>query len=216
MRNTLNAYRGFWNTGCSAWRTRSTMRWRWCATHERIGRQAVVDEQEAVVQSDFQKPHCHLLPVQNIKGECSGDLLSRSPVHASERDGLDHERWHSIEEEANPILISRMLHGGYGSNDQGTCTIYTLRNRTKYLARNIQHVCHACGPPGQASERARVFPLFSPPRLAQVAKRGYTLIRRLPSPVIGNVVLNYSCMQSLVVDFFNFPNRSSNRLIPFY
>ena len=69
-------------------------------------------KQGVVARSASQKPYCHLLLVQDIEGEGSGDLLSRSLVHANERDGVDYVRQRSTEEEANPRLISRLLRGG--------------------------------------------------------------------------------------------------------
>ncbi len=79
---------------------------------EQKGRRAVADEQGAVTQSASQKPYCRLLPVQNVEGRGSGDLLSRSQVHAGERDGVGYEQWRRTEEEANPKLISCLLRVG--------------------------------------------------------------------------------------------------------
>ncbi len=59
--------------------------------------------------------------------------------------------------------------------------------------------------PGQASEHAHVFPLFSPPHMLQVARRASSLLRRSPSPRISKVVLNSPCMPSHEVGFFYFP-----------
>ena len=48
--------------------------------------------------------------MQDVEGEGSEDQLSRSPVHADERDGVDYKQRRSTEEEVKPRLISRMLH----------------------------------------------------------------------------------------------------------
>jgi hypothetical protein len=53
--------------------------------------------------------------VQDVEGRGSGDMLSRSQVHADERDGVVYERQRSTEEEANPRLILCVLREGGGS-----------------------------------------------------------------------------------------------------
>ncbi len=63
----------------------------------------------------FPKTLCRILPVQDVEGRGSGDLLSRSQVHAGERDGVVYERRRSTEEEANPRLILCVLREGGGS-----------------------------------------------------------------------------------------------------
>ncbi len=73
------------------------------------------DEQGAVARSASQKPYCRLLLVHDVEGRGSGDLLSRSQVHAGERDGVVYERRRSTEEEANPRLILCVLREGGGS-----------------------------------------------------------------------------------------------------
>ncbi len=93
----LNTYRGGGKSGCSTGTTRGCERRRRREARERRGRRAVADEQGAVVRSASQKPYCRLLPVQDVEGRGSGDLLSQSPVHAGERDGLVYERWRSTE-----------------------------------------------------------------------------------------------------------------------
>ncbi len=117
MHNMSNTYRGGGKTGCSAGTTCSCGHQRRRAACERRGRRAVADEQGAVARSASQKPYCCLLPVQDIEGRGSGDLLSRSPVHAGERDGVVYERRRNTEEEeeANPRLISHVLREGGGS-----------------------------------------------------------------------------------------------------
>lgn len=55
--------------------------------------------------------------MQGVEGEGSRDLLSRSPAHAGERDGVDYKRWCSTEEEENPRLILRVLRGDGGSTN---------------------------------------------------------------------------------------------------
>src|SRR5512146_1373037 len=109
MRNMSNTYRGGGKTGCSAGTTRGCERRRRRKARERRGRRAVADEQGAVARSASQKPYCRLLPVQDVEGRGSGDLLSRSQVHAGERDGVIYERRRITESEANPRLISRVL-----------------------------------------------------------------------------------------------------------
>jgi hypothetical protein len=64
-----------------------------------------------------------------------------------------------------------------------------------------------CGPfdarlPGEAS--TRVFPLFSPPHMLQVARRTSSLLRRSLSPRISKVILNSICMSSHEVSFCDF------------
>src|SRR5512143_2020508 len=83
MRNILNTYRGDEKTGCLVETFRRCLRRH--ETRERRGRRAVA-------RSASQKPYCRLLPVQDVKGRGSGDLLSRSLVHAGERDGVVYER----------------------------------------------------------------------------------------------------------------------------
>nr|BAD10262.1 hypothetical protein [Oryza sativa Japonica Group] len=97
MRNMSNTYRGGGKTGCSAGTTRGCRRRRRCAARERRGRRAIADEQGAVARSASQKPYFRLLPVHDVEGRGSGDLLSRSPVHTGERDGVVYERWRSTE-----------------------------------------------------------------------------------------------------------------------
>ena len=113
MRNILNTYQGDEKTGCLVETFRRCLRRH--ETCERRGRRAVANEQGAVARSASQKPYCRLLPVQDVEGRGSGDLLSRSPVHAGERDGVVYERRRSTEQEANPRLISRVLREGGGS-----------------------------------------------------------------------------------------------------
>ncbi len=71
----------------------------------------------------------------------------------------------------------------------------------------VVHARRRPGParPGEVSERARVFPLFSPPHMLQVARRASSLLKRSPSPRISKVVLNSTCMPSHEVGFFDFP-----------
>lgn len=115
MRNISNLYRGGGKTGYSAETTRGCGRRRRRAARERRGRRAVADEQGAVARSASQKPYCRLLPVQDVEGRGSEDLLSRSPVHAGKRDGVIYERRRSTEQQANPRLISREFREGGGS-----------------------------------------------------------------------------------------------------
>src|SRR5512147_971832 len=107
MRNILNTYRSDGKTGCLVETFRRRLRRH--ETRERRVRRAIANEQGAVARSASQKPYCRLLPVQDVEGRGSGDLLSRSPVHAGERDGVVYERRRNTEEEANPRLISRVL-----------------------------------------------------------------------------------------------------------
>lgn len=58
-----------------------------------------------------------------VEGEDSENLLSRSPVHVSKRDRVDHKRQRSIGEEANPVIARRLLRGGGSS----VCTEITGR-----------------------------------------------------------------------------------------
>nr|BAD21755.1 hypothetical protein [Oryza sativa Japonica Group] len=95
MRNILNTYRGGGKTGCSVETFRRRLRRH--EARERRGRRAVVDEQGAVAQSASQKPYCRFLPVQDVEGKGSGELLSRSQVHAGEQDGVIYERRRSTE-----------------------------------------------------------------------------------------------------------------------
>ncbi len=113
MCNILNTYRGDGKTGCLVETFRRCLRRH--ETRERRGRRAVANKQGAVARSASQKPYCRLLPVQDVEGRGSGDLLSRSPVHAGERDGVVHEQQCNTEEEANPRLISRVLREGGGT-----------------------------------------------------------------------------------------------------
>lgn len=90
------------------------------------------------MRSAFQKPYKRLLPVQDVEGEGSGDLLSRSQVHTDGQDGVEYERRCITEKEANPRLFLLMLCGGGGSVYieitgcvQDACTISTPCNRTR-------------------------------------------------------------------------------------
>ena len=51
------------------------------------------------------------LPYRIAKASGSGDLLSRSPVHAGARDGVDYEGGASSERWQNPRLVSGMCGG---------------------------------------------------------------------------------------------------------
>src|SRR5512140_2817973 len=113
MHNILNTYRGGGKTGCSIEIFRRRLRRH--VARERRGRRAVADEQGAVAQSASQKPYCRLLPVQDVEGRGSVNLLSRSQVHAGERDGVVYERRRNTEKEANPRLISCVLREGGAS-----------------------------------------------------------------------------------------------------
>jgi hypothetical protein len=53
--------------------------------------------------------------VQDVEGRGSVNLLSRSQVHAGERDGVVYERRRNTEKEANPRLISCVLREGGAS-----------------------------------------------------------------------------------------------------
>ena len=57
----------------------------------------------AVARSASQKPYSPS-PVQDHKDECSVDLLSRSPVHAGARDGVDYGGG-ARNESAKPRLV---------------------------------------------------------------------------------------------------------------
>ena len=142
MHNMLNTYRGYRKTSCTEGSTRGCGGWRRCAARERRGRRAVVLEQGAVVRRS-KNLICRLLPLQDVKGECSGNLFSWSPVHADEWDGVDYKRRRSTEEEeANPRLILRMLHGGGDStyiNISG-CLIRTpARSPLRIIENRISH-----------------------------------------------------------------------------
>src|SRR5512133_3672106 len=132
MRNVLNTYRGDGKTGCLVETFRRCLRRH--ETRERRGRRAVANEQGAVARSASQKPYCRLLPVQDVKDRGLGVLLSRSLVHAGERDGVVYERRRSSEEEANPRLILRVL------REDGR-SVYIEKGRLiRAPARSLLHV----------------------------------------------------------------------------
>ena len=86
---------------------------------------------------------------------------------------------------------------------KGGCICSKVRNQ---FGRPFDaYVVHTHRLPGEASERARVFPLFSPPHMLQVARRTSSLLRRFPSPRISKVVLNSTCMPSYEVSFCDLP-----------
>lgn len=124
MWNILGTYRRF--CFCrgrdSAWRSSMHKRnnlgyryWRQHVAPERRWIWAIVHEQRAVTRSAFQKPYKRLLPVQDVEGKGSGDLLSRSQVYTDGRDGVEYERRCITEKKANPRLFLLMLCGGGGS-----------------------------------------------------------------------------------------------------
>jgi hypothetical protein len=126
-----------------------------------FGRRAVVEALGVVARRALPKNLIRLLPVQDHKDEGFGDLLTRSPVHASDRTGVSYSDGAIARRGKNPRSIGSVLAWPagclYSSVQPISCRDRAPARRGVVFRRTIHAgVAHPRPSPGPASERARV------------------------------------------------------------